>query len=216
MSYGVWEDAIVGYLPLHPAQIDPDLLVLTALDTRCSNLFNGTPVVSPGDALGRSDDDSPIKGQVVVDPFSKAGPALPGRNIDTQIQVAFWEPGDTSLLGNRSLMGGRSSLEVTLNVGPDRVEEVGAEFGMLLAKLKDKTLYPVITKVQLSAKLEGKLDFDQSTAQRVVGTWSGNVKLSLEADLKIPKTDISFHVEATLGVDQSGKVVPGIQVSWDF
>ena len=74
----------------------------------------------------------------------------------------------------------------------------------------------LVTKVELSVKLSGKLDFDQSTAQRLVGPWSGQFKSSLEFDLKVPKTSIGVHVEATLGVDQAGKPVPGIQFSWDF
>jgi hypothetical protein len=208
-SFGVYEKSIVGYLPVRTAPITEDILTLTARDTPRQNPFPGMRVIAPGDSAVKQGDDSPIKGQVIVDPFAQPQKVRPGRNLDTQIEVTVW---DDKGIGHK-LPG---PMKVTLNVGQNTIEEVGAELTLLKAKLKSQMFWGLITKVELSVKLSGKLDFDQSTAQRLVGTWSAQLKSSLEFDLKVPKTSIGVHVEATLGVDQAGKPVPGIQFSWDF
>jgi len=220
ITFGVPNNLIVGYIPRQPVPSTDDILVLTLRDTpEPVNLFPGMRVISPADAASRRSPDSPsgaskenadgpVKGQVVIDPFAKPGPFRPGRNVDTQIEVTVWESN-----GNRKLLTG---MKVTLNVGPNTIEEVGAELTLFKQKLKSQMFWGVITKVELSVKLSGKLDFDQSTAQRLVGQWSAQLKSSLEFDLKVPKTSIGVHVEGSLGVDLSGKVVPGIQFSWDF
>ena len=209
-SFHVWEQSIVGYLPLQSAPIVDDILIVTAKDTPRANAFPGMRILPAEDAVKvQKDDDSPIKGQVVVDPFAKPGPVRPGRNVDTQIEVTLW---DDKGIG-RKLPG---TMKVTLNVSQDKIEEVGAEWTAFKMKLKNQMFWGVVSKVELSIKLSAKLDFDQSTAQKIVGTWSAQVKSSLEFDLKIPKTSIGIHVEATLGVDQAGKPVPGIQFSVDL
>src|SRR5262249_25616091 len=127
---------------------------------------------------------------------------------DTQIEVTLWDD-----KGNKKIL---PAMKVTLNVGPNTIEEVGGELTLFRQKLKTQMFWGLVTKVQLSVKLSAKLDFDHSTAQRLVGQWSAQLKSSLEFDLKVPKTSIGVHVEATLGVNQAGKPVPGIQFSVDF
>jgi hypothetical protein len=209
ISFGVFDNAIVGFLPLQPAPTTDDILVVTARDTPRTNPFPGMRVIPASEAASASDDDGPVKGQVLIDPFAKANAVRPGRNLDTQIEVTVWDD-----KGNGKKLPG--TLKVTLNVTPNAIEEVGAELTLFNQKLKSQMFWGAITKLEFSVKLSGKLDFDQSTATRLVGQWSGQLKSSVEFDLKVPKTSIGVHVEGALTLDQAGKVAPGLQLSWDF
>jgi hypothetical protein len=221
ITLGVPSNLIAGYIPRQPVPTTDDLVVLTLRDAaEPVNLFPGMRVISPADAASRQSPDSsskgtpekesPIKGQVVIDPFAKPGPVRPGRNVDTQIEVTLWDSNSAGI--GRKL----PPMKVTLNVSQNSIEEVGGELTVFKQKLKSQMLWGAISKVELSVKLSGKLDFDQSTAQHLIGQWSAQLKSSLEFDLKIPKTSIGVHVEGSLGVDQAGKVVPGLQFTWDF
>jgi hypothetical protein len=69
MTAGVWESAIVGLLPLQPAPVSDDLVVMTVKDTKWLNQCPGMRIVGPGDPAAAN--NSPTKGQVVVDPYVK-------------------------------------------------------------------------------------------------------------------------------------------------
>ena len=219
VTFGVPIDAIVGYIPQQPVPITDDILVVTVRDAaEPVTLSPGMRVISPADAANRQtpgsppsnkpDADSPVKGQVVIDPFAKPGPFRPSRTVDTQIEVTLWD--------GKGIGKTLPPMKVTLNVGPNTIEEVGGELTLFKQKLKNQMLWGAVSEVELNLTLGGKLDFDQSTARRLVGQFSTELKSSLEFDLKIPKTSIGVHVEGSLSVDQGGKVAPGLQFSWDF
>lgn len=205
IDFGVWKDAIVGYFPLQRAPVIDDIIMVGVSDRPRTNMLPGL-TVSP-DAAKASDDG--IKGQLVVDAFAKPGPVRPGRTVDTQIEVTLWDSN-----GNSKKLPG--TMKVTLNVGPNAIEEVEGEFTAFKARLKSQMFWGVVTKVELSMKMSTKIDFDQSTARRLIGNWSSQVKSSLEFDLRVPKTAITIHVEGTLGVDQGGQPVWGGKFSLDF
>jgi len=66
---GAWETAIIGLVPLQSAPVAEDILVLTVTDTDPLSKCPGMRVVGPGDPAAAN--NSPKKGQVVVDPFVK-------------------------------------------------------------------------------------------------------------------------------------------------
>ena len=79
-SFGVWEKAITGYLPLQAAPITEDLIVVTARDTPMVNLFPGKPVPVGDESI---DSDPAKNGRIVVDPF------LPPAPPKTQIIIGY-------------------------------------------------------------------------------------------------------------------------------
>jgi hypothetical protein len=201
---GVWQQAIVGYLPRQPAPTTGDLIMLTARDTPAAQTSPGMKLVPPSKALAGA--DGPLKGNFVIDPFAEEGESI----VDTEIKVTVWDA-----KGNKKQL--LDSVEVTLKLGPNGIEEVGAEVAVLKRRIKNQMFFGLITKVDLSVKLEGTLKgIDIATAKNLVGGWAAEVKGSLEAELKIPKTSIVIKVEAVLGVDAAGQPVIGAKLEWEF
>lgn len=226
---GIWMQSIDGYLVTHPVPIIDDIIILTWVsDAQRIKAFDGAalpPSVADGGSDSDDDDEPPeprVKGHVVIDPFSGPGPFRPGRNLDVQVEVTVWDD-DHGIIG-RKLPG---EMKLTLNTSQTRIEEMGAELSTFKKTLKDKLgkgkdvgkspmFKDTLRKVELSLKVSGKVDFDQSTARRLVSSFSTQLKGSLEADVVPPGTDFKLHVEGTLGVNQIGKPVFELNFQTDF
>jgi hypothetical protein len=204
ISFGVLPNSIIGYFPYQVAPITENLIVLTARNSAAKPLFPGYKLVAPSAVTAPAAADEGPKGQVIIDPFAERQPVRATRTLETQIEVTVW---DDKGIGKK-LPG---PMKVTFNVGPNGFEEVGGELTLLKQKLKNQMFFGAINKVEISLKAEGKLDFDKSTARRLIGDWGAKLKSSLEFEIKIPKTSITIGVEATLGVDQAGKPSPELK-----
>ena len=141
---------------------------------------------------------------VVVDPNAKPEPGSSrvGRSVETQIEVSYEESS-----GIRRIL---PKVSVTLHVGPNGFEELEAELTVFRQKLKSQILWGTIKNLTFSASLNPGVNFDKSTANRLIPEFSAKVKAALSADLGIPKTAIKIPVEASVYVDPLGK--PGGEV----
>jgi outer membrane protein OmpA-like peptidoglycan-associated protein len=139
------------------------------------------------------------EGSVVVDPNAKPekGSSRVGRAVETQIEVSYQES-----TGNRRIL---PKFSVTLHVGPNGFEEVEAELTLIRQKLKSQILWGTAKNLTFSVSLNPGVNFDKSTANRVIPDFSAKVKAALSADLGIPGTSIKIPVEASVYADPLGK-----------
>lgn len=145
-----------------------------------------------------------VEASVVVDPNAKPEPGSSrvGRAVETQIEVSYEESS-----GIRRIL---PKVSVTLHVGPNGFEELEAELTVFRQKLKSQILWGTVKNLTFSASLNPGVNFDKSTANRLIPEFSAKVKAALSADLGIPKTAIKIPVEASVYVDPLGK--PGGEV----
>lgn len=139
------------------------------------------------------------EGSVVVDPNAKPekGSSRVGRSVETQIEVSYEES-----TGNRRIL---PKFSVTLHVGPNGFEEVEVELTLVRQKLKSQILWGTAKNVTFSVSFNPGVNFDKSTANRVIPDFSAKVKAALSADLGIPGTSIKIPVEASVYADPLGK-----------
>ena len=99
-----------------------------------------------------------------------------------------------------------------------KVKEMALEITPLKATLKNQLAWGTIQKVELSATVSGKTEakIGQGKVKQLFDNFSTEVKASLEADVKIPKSSIKIHVEGSLKSDLAGKPKAGLEFSWDF
>jgi hypothetical protein len=204
ISLGILKTAIIGYFPYQVAPITANLIVLTARNARANPGFPGYSFVPPSAVPGPEFQDDGPKGQVIINPFAEPHAVRASRTIETQLDITVW---DDKGIGKK-LPG---PMKLSLSVGPNGLEEVGGELTLLKQKLRNHLLFGVLNKVVLSLKAEGTLDFDTSTAHRLLGDWSAKLKSSLEFEIHIPRTALKIVVEGTLGVDQTGKPSPALK-----
>lgn len=141
---------------------------------------------------------------VVVDPNAKPEPGSSrvGRTVETQIEVSYEESS-----GIRRIL---PKVSVTVHIGPNGLEELEAELTVFRQKLKPQILWGAVKNLTFSASLNPGVNFDKSTANRLIPEFAAKVKAVLSADLGIPKTAIKIPVEASVYVDPLGK--PGGEV----
>ena len=134
-----------------------------------------------------------------MDPNAKPekGSSRVGRSVETQIEVSYQES-----TGNRRIL---PKFSVTLHVGPNGFEEVEAELSLIRQKLKSQILWGTAKNLTFSVSLNPGVNFDKSTANRVIPDFSAKVKAALSADLGIPGTSIKIPVEASVYADPLGK-----------
>jgi hypothetical protein len=209
IAFGVSEDAIFGYMPLRQAtSADNVIVVFTSLAKFPSINELGpefgprTKIVPVSGVVGHTSDDDFVKGQIVIDPFAKADdPPDPPSHVETQIEITVW---DKNPLG-----GGRiiffKTLKVTLNVTPDRIDEIGADLSVVTLKLREIAKH--FKNAQVSVKISPKLDVDISTLARIKKWTDSQVKLSLEFELG------GVQFEPTIGVDARGHAAVGLEMT---
>jgi outer membrane protein OmpA-like peptidoglycan-associated protein len=125
--------------------------------------------------------------------------------IETTVEVT-WEA--KSGLGKKL----RSQISVTLHVGPKGFDQLEADLTVLKKKIKDSTLGGTVRDLTFSVGVNPGLNLDRDAANRLVTTFSEKAKLSLEADLIIPKTSWKIPVEISGSVDVQGK--PGLELKF--
>jgi hypothetical protein len=202
---GVWEKSIFGFIPTQAAPITEDLIVVTAKDTPPSKKdLQGLKVVPPQDPVLQNDeDDGPVEAGIVIDPFAE-----PSSLVVTKLEAQLW---DDKGIGKKL-----PKFKLTLDVGATGIKEVGGELELFKQKLKEKYIWGSVAKVELNVTMGAKLQLDQDAANRIVLKWGGELKSSLEAEWKIPKTDLKLHVGAAIGVDTEGKPVKELELGVDF
>jgi len=206
---GIPESAIRVYTPF---QVKSDAagrtIKLTAHDS------------APGPAFPRQAGNSPkiqpfnptVSASVIIDPKAKQeeGSNRAARQVESQVEVSLWDA-----KGNRNVVFLPKS-KVTLSVGPNGVEEVAGELTARKLKLKslnlaEKFKWGSISKVEISFKIEGSMNLDKSTAERLVREWKGKLKVALSFELRIPGTAIKIPIEVAPYVDSEGKPGVGVQ-----
>jgi hypothetical protein len=203
-AFGVWEKSIYGYVPLQPAPIVQDILILNANLTRPTPQYRGMKVVPPQDPVTQNDeDDGPVSGGVVVDAFAE-----PSKLVVTKVEAELFD--------GKNLRLAPLKMKLTLEVGTDGLKEVGGELTVFKRKLMERYLLGGAAAVNLEVTLGAKLQLEQNAAKALVGKWGGEFKSSLELEWKIPKTSLKGHVGFGLGVDTDGKPVKELQVGVDF
>jgi hypothetical protein len=194
---GVPKPAISGHLPLMPVPIVQNVVQCTVKDSALRDTFPGKRTGVPE----KIDTESAVSGKVVIDPFSDSEDKRQSHHVATQIEVTIWDG-----KGNKSKLP--ASFSASLNVSPNGIHEVGAEFVFLKQKLKNQIFWGSVTNVELTIKLEGKLDLDQQKAHQLFGRWSAELKSALSFELNLP---IKIKVELSIGLDAEGKASPGLQ-----
>jgi hypothetical protein len=206
VSLGIVKTALIGYFPYQVAPITANLIVLTARHTRANPVFPGYSFVPPSAVPGPAFQDDGPKGLVIIDPFAEPHAVRANRTVETQLEITVW---DDKGIGKK-LPG---PMKLSVSVGPNGFEEMGGELTLLKQQLRNQMLFGVLNKVVISLKAGGTLNFDNSTAQRLMGDWSAKLKSSLEFDIHIPKTSLTIVVEGTLGVDHTGKPSPELKAT---
>ena len=102
-----------------------------------------------------------------------------------------------------------SQFSFTVHVGPDGFSQLESDLTLLKKKITDSTLGGVIQDLQFSMGFNPALNLDKNKANQMVTTFSEKFKVSLEADLVIPKTGIKIPIEISPSVDIHGK--PGVE-----
>jgi hypothetical protein len=210
IRFGVWEQSIFGYLPVRQATTAADnVIVAFARLSRIPNVNELGPefgprtrIVSAPQVVASTGDDDFLKGQIVIDPFAKADdPPDPPSHVETQIEITVW---DKKVLDGARIIFFKT-LKVTLNVTPDRIDEIGAELSVVTLKLKEIARY--FKNAQVSVKVSPKANVDIGTQARIKKWTDSQVKLSLEFEV------FGVQIEPTLGLDARGKPAGGLQLT---
>ena len=209
IAFGVSEDAIFGYMPLRQATSADNVIVAFTSLTKIPNINElgpefgpRTKIVPTSRVVGHTSDDDFVKGQIVIDPFAKADdPPDPPSHVETQIEITVW---DKKPLGGERVIFFKT-LKVTLNVTPDRIDEIGAELSVVTLKLRDIARH--FKNAQVSVKVSPKLNVDISTQARIKKWTDSQVKLSLEFELG------GVQIEPTVGLDARGKPAVGLELT---
>lgn len=210
ISLGIPDSNIRVYVPF---QVKSDAagrtIKLTAHDSAPGPAFprqaGNTPQVQPFNPL--------VSASVIIDPKAKQEEESKraSRAVESQVEVSIWDD-----KGNKKI-GIIPKSKVTLSVGPNGVEEVAGELTAFKLKLKalnlaEKFKWGTISKVEIAFKVEGSINLDKSTAERLFTEWKGKLKVALSFELKIPGTSIRLPIEIAPYLDSEGK--PGIGVQF--
>lgn len=209
ISFGLPEPNIVVYVPFQvKSDADGRTVRLTAYETAPKPAFprqgNNLPTIQPFSPS--------VSASVVIDPKSRQeeGSNRASRHVETQVEVTVWDD-----KGNKKI-GFLPKSKVTLSVGPNGIEEVGGELTAFKLKLKalnldEKFKWGFISKVEIAFKVEGSMNLDKSTAERLFREWKGKLKAALSFELKIPGTSLKLPIEVAPYVDSEGKPGVGLQ-----
>jgi hypothetical protein len=187
IAFGVSEDAIFGYMPLRQATSADNVIVAFTSLTKIPNINElgpefgpRTKIVPASQVVGHTSDDDFVKGQ---------------------IEITVW---DKKPLGGERIIFFKT-LKVTLNVTPDRIDEIGAELSVVTLKLREIARH--FKNAQVSVKVSPKLNVDVSTQARIKKWTDSQVKLSLEFELG------GVQFEPTVGLDARGKPAVGLELT---
>jgi hypothetical protein len=209
IAFGVSEQSIFGYMPLRQAPAIDNVIVAFTRLSKIPNINElgpefgpRTKIVPSSQVVGTDPNDDFLKGQIVIDPFAKANdPPDPPSHVETQIEITVRD--------KKPLDGARiiffKTLKVTLNITPDKIDEIGAELSVVTLKLKEISRH--FKNAQVSVKVSPKLDVDISTQARIKKWTDSQVKLSLEFEM------FGVQVEPTLGLEGRGKPAGGLQLT---
>lgn len=205
VQLGVPENAILVYVPFQLLPVAGRAIQIASHD--------GPPKPAatqlPGSAPEMQPFNPSVSSSIIVDPIVKREESQrTHRTVETQIEVAIIDDKN-----NKRIIA--SKVSVTMNIGPNGFEEVGAELTFLKIKAKDlklreKLFWGTVTNVSFSLKIATTLSLDKNTAQRVIGEWATKFKATLAADLNVPKTSVKIPVEASFYTDTAG--APGVAV----
>lgn len=209
IAFGVSEEAIFAYMPIRQATSADNVIVAFTSLTKIPNINELGPEFGPrtkimpaSQVVGHTGDDDFIKGQIVIDPFAKADdPADPPSHVETQIEITVWDK--NPLNGARVIFF--KTLKVTVNVTPDRIDEIGADLSVVTLKLREIAKH--FKNAQVSVKASPKLNVDIGTQMRIKKWTDSQIKLSLEFELG------GVQFEPTIGVDARGQPAGGLQLT---
>jgi hypothetical protein len=100
-------------------------------------------------------------------------------------------------------------MSLTMTVGPNGLEEVGAEFTLLKRQLKKQLCWGAVRDVKFAVKFNAQVKFERDGARDVLDGWAAKFKASVSADLGIPRS-IAVPVEAWVYIDAGGKPGPAL------
>jgi hypothetical protein len=209
ITFGVFEQSIVGFIALRQAPALDNVIVAFAKLSAIPNVNElgpefgpRTKVVPVSQVVGGDPDSDFIKGQMVIDPFAKADePSGTPSHVETQIEITVWDKKFPD--GARIVFF--KTLKVTLNVTPDKIDEIGAELSVVTLKLKEIARH--FKNAQVSVKVSPKLDVDIGTQARIRKWTDSQVKLSFEFEV------FGLQIEPTLGLDARGKPAAGLELT---
>ncbi len=126
--------------------------------------------------------------------------------IAIEIELTFKEGG---------IFRTKPPISVKASVKSDGTIELGAEWAPIEEEIKKKALWGAIQEVKFKISAEGnvgvKLDGRQINTEL-----NAAVKSSLSAIIFIPGTKMKIPVEVSIGVGIDGKVVPGVQTTYNW
>ena len=217
ISFGLFDKDIGGFIPLIQAPIIDDIITVTARDIPPDNPYKGFDFCSVDDIVNNAaapdDPDKIVTAKTVLDPFDDDG----GATITTQIEVSVFEA-----TGIKRKLPGEYKFTMKLAPGDEvsaaKVKEMALEITPIKTTLKNQLAWGIIQKVEFSATVSGKTEakIDNGKVKRLFDNFSTEVKASLEADVKIPRSSVKIHVEGSLKSDLVGKPKAGLEFSWDF
>lgn len=191
VAFGVWENAIDGYIPYQEAPTTQFVYTVTVDTGARKNPFPSLESMSideaqatPGPGGGGGGEPSPVKRKFVIDPFDEHGVAL-----KAQLELDI-----TDATGRRLNLPGEFA--ATFEIVNGRLKEVGVEWTAVQRKLKDRIARGAIRNIEISISLSGKAEMSESQARQIFGGWGAEAKATLGADLHIKSTKIRVELGA--------------------
>ncbi|MBL8587856.1 MAG: hypothetical protein JNK46_04950 [Methylobacteriaceae bacterium] len=190
VAFGVWENAIDGYIPYQEAPTTQFVYTVTVdtgvrknpFPTLESTTLEEAQASSGGGGGGES--EAAVKRKFVIDPFDEHGVAL-----KAQLELDI-----TDATGRRLNLPGEFA--ATFEIVNGRLKEVGVEWTAVQRKLKDRIARGAIRNVVISISLSGKAEMSESQARQIFGGWGAEAKATLGADLHIKSTKIRVELGA--------------------
>ena len=209
VACGVFENAIAGYILIPKVPSVTDFLALSLRPEGAGAIpgAKSTPKPAGGGAKPKGgDDDDPVTSEIAIDPFKKkVDVSIP--KVELEIDVKFWDDkGIGSVLPKKA--------KVTFDVDSKQINDTALELQWAKDFLKNKMLWGVVSKAEVSVTASGKVNFSQDDKQRTTANLSAEIKAAVEIGIKIPKLPMDIKVEGNITLDSAGKVTPGATLTF--
>ena len=204
---GVFQNAIAGYILIPKVPAVADFVALSLRPEGAGAIPGGTSTPATGGAKPKGGGgDDPVTTEIAIDPFKKEVKASFPK-VELEIDVKFWDDkGIGGVLPKKA--------KVTFDVDSKQINDTALELQWAKDFLKNKMLWGVVSKAEVSVTASGKVNFSQDDKNRTTANLSAEIKAAVEVGIKIPKLPMDVKVEANVTLDTAGKVTPGATLTF--